>query len=451
MLSNVNFVLISFLDFNVELCIVDLKKVSFYSLGCRLNIAEMAEISKGFLDRGYQRVPFENPADVVFINTCTVTNKADATCRNIIRKAKKHSPNSILIVAGCYAQVSHEKIEGMKEVDLILGTSEKYKVFDYLDTQHPKELKKFVVNSDKFYGAATTLEDSHTRAFLKIQDGCNYMCSYCIIPYARGRVRSIEISEAVDKVKQLVDEGFKEIVLTGVNIGEYQKSSGERLESLIKKIIEVESLKRVRMSSIEPNTVTDELLSILKKSQKYQDHFHIPLQSGDSEILKAMRRRYTLEEYRKVIDKILQYFPNSSIGADIIVGYPGETDEHFQNTYNFLKSLPITHYHIFPYSKRDGTLAAKQNGHIDNLTKKERVTQLTKLGNKKLHEKMFNMVNTIQDVLFEKRTQDNSANEGFTSNYMKVRLDSPIDYSNQIIKVSITGTNKDKLVSVCPQ
>ncbi|CAN0021315.1 unnamed protein product, partial [Chrysoparadoxa australica] len=319
------------------------KRVSFHTLGCRLNFSETGSIAQGFKDRGYDVVDFGEPADVSFINTCTVTDGADSSCRNLIRKAHRASPEGKIVVAGCYAQMDAPRITKMTGVDLVLGTSEKYKVFEYLD-----EDQEDVIHIDKtasFYGAATSEADGHTRAFLKIQDGCNYVCSFCIIPQARGRSRALPIKDALNEAKSVLAKGFQEIVLTGVNIGEYEANTGERLSDLITELFALDGLKRLRLGSVEPNTFTDELLDVLASSSKFMEHFHIPLQSGDDEILKQMRRKYDVEFYRKVIGKIIARFPDAGVGADMIAGFPGETEEQFQNTFNLVKELPITHFH----------------------------------------------------------------------------------------------------------
>ncbi len=412
-----------------------IKKVALQTLGCRLNFSETGSIAQGFKDRGYNIVHFGQPADVTFINTCTVTDGADSTCRNLINKAYKTSPGGRVVVAGCYAQMEAEKISKMTGVDLVLGTSEKYKVFEYLDEDEEQIIA--VDKSNEFWGAATTPADSHTRAFLKIQDGCNYICSYCIIPFARGRSRAVSIDEAVESAKGLVANGFKEIILTGVNIGEYESASGEKLEDLVKRLLDVEGLERLRLSSVEPNTITDELLAIVKASPKFLDHFHIPMQSGDDQILSEMKRKYTVEEYKAVINKIISQFPNAAIGADVIVGYPGETQEQFNNTYKLLKELPITHFHVFPYSKRKNTVAAKNNDQIQHGVKKERVKSLIMFGEAKLNMFSEDQVGTKSEVLFERKNKHGYF-EGYTSNYVRVWVKSEADLKNQIHMVQLT-------------
>lgn len=418
------------------------KKVSFHTLGCRLNMSETGSIAQGFVDRGYQVVEFGQEADVTFLNTCTVTDGADSTCRNLIRKAQKHSPEGKVVVAGCYAQMEADKIKAMNGVDLILGTNEKYKVFDYLEEDEQVQIK--IDKTNEFWGAATTHADSHTRAFLKIQDGCNYVCSFCIIPFARGRSRTITISDAIKEARKLVADGFKEVVLTGVNVGEYESTSGEKLVDLVKGLVAIDGLERLRLSSVEPNTITKELLETLKESGKYQDHFHIPLQSGSDKILKSMRRKYDVAFYKNIVKMVKDYFPNASIGADIIVGYPGEEHEDFMETFKLLKELPMTHFHVFPYSKRKNTTAAKLENHIQSDVKKERVKNLIALGEEKLFKFTKEMVGNSSEVLFER--EKDGYFEGYTSNYIKVRHHSKLDLSNQIVKMQFDNVVGDKLV-----
>jgi threonylcarbamoyladenosine tRNA methylthiotransferase MtaB len=417
------------------------KKVAFHTLGCRLNFSESGSIAQGFVDRGYEVVEFGNTADVVFLNTCTVTDGADSTCRNLIRKAQASAPEAKIVVAGCYAQMEAEKIKQMQGVDLILGTSEKYKVFDYLETE--QELQVHIDKSSEFWGAATTLADSHTRAFLKIQDGCNYVCSFCIIPFARGRSRTISVADALKEAKTLAEKGFKEIILTGVNIGEYESTSGERLIDLVKAVVLLPEIKRLRLGSVEPNTMTQELLETLKASGKYQDHFHIPLQSASDAILSSMRRKYRIDDYTKILNMVRSYFPDAAFGADVIVGYPGETEEEFLKTFNYLRQSPITHFHVFPYSKRKGTTAAKLEEQIQSSVKKDRVKTLMMLGEAKLDEFAQNMIGKNSKVLFE--VENDGFWEGYTSNYLRVRVKSSGNLRNQIREVKLTEMKGGKL------
>jgi threonylcarbamoyladenosine tRNA methylthiotransferase MtaB len=419
------------------------KRVALHTLGCRLNFSETGSIAKGFQERGYEVVDFGEPADVSFINTCTVTDGADSTCRNLIRKAHKASPEGKIVVAGCYAQMDSERISKMTGVDLVLGTSEKYKVFDYLEEDGDD-----VVHIDKtttFYGAATSEAEGHTRAFLKIQDGCNYVCSFCIIPQARGRSRALPISDAVENAKRVVDDGFKEVVLTGVNIGEYEANTGERLTELVYRLLDIDGLERLRLGSVEPNTITDELLEAFKSSPKFMEHFHVPLQSGDDDILTLMRRKYDVSHYRKTIDKIITAFPDAGIGADVICGFPGETEEQFKNTYNLLKELPITHFHIFPYSSRKNTIAARMENHIQHGVKKDRVRALTMFGEAKLEMFSQDQVGGSSEVLFE-RLNKHGYWEGYTRNYVRVWLKSSAELKNKIRHVFLKDYDGGHLI-----
>ena len=421
------------------------KRVALHTLGCRLNLSETGSIAQGFKDRGYDIVEFGESADVVFINTCTVTDAADSTCRNLIRKAHGSSPEGKIVVAGCYAQMEPEKIAGMQGVDLVLGNTEKYKVFEYLDEEKTEEDNHIHVDKSwEFHGAATTTADSHTRAFLKIQDGCNYVCSFCIIPFARGRSRAISIADAVVEAKKLVSSGFKEIILTGVNIGEYEQASGEKLHDLVASLLAIDGLERFRLSSVEPNTITDELIEVLKSSPKVLDHFHIPMQSGDDDILKAMRRKYTVADYKRIINKLMSAFPNAGIGADMIVGFPGETKEQFENTFNLAKELPLTHFHVFPYSKRKNTTAAKMESHIHHAEKKSRVKTLNMFGEAKLNLFSEDQIGKKTRVLFERRNKQGFF-EGYSSNYLRVQVQTDLDLSNHVCEVYLTRMENGKL------
>jgi len=405
------------------------KTVSFYTLGCRLNFSETGAIAKSFEDQGYKIVPFEQSSDYVFLNTCTVTDGADATARSLVRKARKNSPNAKVLVSGCYAQMEAQKLEQMPEVDLILGNSQKYDVINYLKEENKKT---FIDQTNDFWGAYTTPSDySHTRGFLKIQDGCNYICSFCIIPFARGRSRTISVKDARNNAQNLIDKGYKEIILTGVNIGEYEAKSGEKLSTLVNEILSVEGIQRLRFSSVEPNTITKELLETLKSSGVYQNHFHIPLQSGCDKVLKSMRRKYSKSQYRDVLAMVKDYFPKAAIGADIIAGYPGETKEEFQETYDFVSELPITHFHVFPFSRRKGTTADKLPDHIAPQEKKERVKNLIKLGERKLYEFAKSLKEQEHSILFEQKKGKYWV--GRTSEFIKFKYESEQDLKNEIL------------------
>ncbi|POB13908.1 MULTISPECIES: tRNA (N(6)-L-threonylcarbamoyladenosine(37)-C(2))-methylthiotransferase MtaB [Pseudomonadati] len=427
---------------NNELENFDGKKVAFHTLGCRLNFSETGTISQGFVERGYKVVEFGEQADVTFINTCTVTDSADSTCRNLIRKAHRSSPDGKIVVAGCYAQMDAPRIAKMTGVDLVLGTSEKYKVFDYLNEDETDTIH--IDKSKDFFGAATSKEEGHTRAFLKIQDGCNYVCSFCIIPFARGRSKAVSIAQAMEEARAVVAQGFKEIVLTGVNIGEYETTSGEKLLDLLKELNALEGLERIRLGSVEPNTITDELLDYMHANPKFLDHFHVPMQSGNDEILSGMKRKYTVEDYKTIINKIITRFPNAGIGADVICGFPGETDEQFQDTFNLLKELPITHFHVFPYSKRKNTVAARMEDHIQHPVKKSRVKTLMMLGDAKLNMFSEDYIGETSQVLFEKKDKQGLW-EGYTSNFIRVKVAHDGDLKNQIHQVRLIEFKENKV------
>lgn len=418
------------------------KRVALHTLGCRLNFSETGSIADGFEKRGYQVVPFGESADVVFINTCTVTDSADSSCRNLIRKAHRSSPEGKIVVAGCYAQMDAPRISQMQGVDLVLGTTEKYKIFDYLGEDESEQVH--IDKTSEFYGAATSSAEGHTRAFLKIQDGCNYVCSFCIIPQARGRSRAITIDSALDEAKKVLAQGFKEIVLTGVNIGEYEQSSGERLPDLVAKLAELDGLERLRLSSVEPNTLSDELLDVFASTPKFMDHFHIPLQSGCDDILKNMRRKYDVAFYRKTIERIMKRFPDAGVGADIIVGFPGETEDQFMQTYNLVKELPLTHFHVFPFSKRKNTIAGRMEDHIQHGVKKERARALISLGEAKLGMFAEDQIGNVANVLYERRGKS-GAWEGYTENYVRVHTHSPLELKNLIVKTQIVASQNQVL------
>ena len=412
---------------------MEIKRVAFHTLGCRLNFSESASIMAGFQDRGHQLVEFGQPADLVFINTCTVTDGADSSCRNAIRKAHRLNPEAKIVVAGCYAQMAPAEVAAMEGVDLVLGTSEKYKVFEYLEEEERQVIA--VDHSQQFWEAMTTSADSHhTRAFLKIQDGCNYVCSFCIIPFARGRSKAMPSVEVLARAQQLLDQGYREIVLTGVNIGEYQESSGEKLAELVARLLDLPKLDRLRLSSVEPNTFTPELINTIKNSPKFMDHFHIPLQSGSDEILTKMRRKYNVSFYRELILQLHEAFPWASFGADVITGHPGETPEHFLQTYQLLEHLPITHFHVFPYSRRQNTTAAKDPAQILSAVRKSRAQALIQLGNNKIAQWAQKQQGRTVSVLFE--TCDNNGNwQGYSSNFLRVEKFSTTNLKNQILNL----------------
>jgi len=406
------------------------KKAAFYTLGCKLNFSETSTISRQLTDLGFSKAEFNEGADVFVINTCSVTENANRECRRIIRKAKKISPSSIVIVTGCYAQLKPEAISCIDGVDMVVGANEKFNI--------PSLLKKFSSQTTEIHGCSInnlnyfssySLHD-RTRSFLKIQDGCDYPCTYCTIPLARGKSRSDTISNIVKNAEEIAKNGIKEIVLTGVNIGDF-KQEEMRFIDLIKQLDQVNGIERYRISSIEPNLITDEIIDFVKDSKKFMPHFHIPLQSGSDNVLKMMKRRYNTKLYFEKIKKIQKAIPNVCIGADVIVGFPGETDIEFNKTLNFIKDLNISYLHVFSYSERENTKAILLDNNVDKPKRAERSKMLRILSSKlqRLFYKRFE--NTQQTVLFEKDNKDGFV-YGFTENYIKIK----IPFDNNLVKNS---------------
>ena len=402
--------------------------VAFHTLGCKLNFSETATIARHFETEAYVQVPFENKADVYVINTCSVTENANKECRRIIRKAKKTSPNSTVIITGCYAQLKPKSISTIDGVDMVVGANEKFNI--------PKLLKNFSYKSTEIHGCSInnldyfssfSLQD-RTRSFLKIQDGCDYPCTYCTIPLARGKSRSDNISNIVKNAKEIADNGIKEIVLTGVNIGDF-KENNKRFIDLIRELDKVDGIERYRISSIEPNLITDEIIDFVKNSKKFMPHFHIPLQSGSDNILQLMKRRYNTKLYHDKIKKIKDEIPNVCIGADVIVGFPNEDEIEFNKTLNFIKNLNISYLHVFSYSERENTKAILLDNKVPNNKISERSKMLRILSSKLQRKFYLKYEYTEQDVLFEKDNKDGYMN-GFTKNYIKVK----VPYNEDLIK-----------------
>ena len=406
------------------------KKAAFYTLGCKLNFSETSTISRQLTDLGFSKAEFNEGADVFVINTCSVTENANRECRRIIRKAKKISPSSIVIVTGCYAQLKPEAISCIDGVDMVVGANEKFNI--------PSLLKKFSSQTTEIHGCSInnlnyfssySLHD-RTRSFLKIQDGCDYPCTYCTIPLARGKSRSDTISNIVKNAEEIAKNGIKEIVLTGVNIGDF-KQEEMRFIDLIKQLDQVNGIERYRISSIEPNLITDEIIDFVKDSKKFMPHFHIPLQSGSDNVLKMMKRRYNTKLYFEKIKKIQKAIPNVCIGADVIVGFPGETDLEFNKTLNFIKDLNISYLHVFSYSERENTKAILLDNKVDKPKRAERSKMLRILSSKLQRSFYKRFENTQQTALFEKDNKDGFV-YGFTENYIKIK----IPFDNNLVKNS---------------
>ncbi len=402
-----------------------MKKVALHTLGCKLNYAETATIGRQFQNRGFTLVPLRQEADVIVLNTCSVTERADRECRQIIRRARRRSPHATIVVTGCYAQLQPEEIASIPGVDLVLGTREKSILVDHIANHHQDKRERIRV-SDISDAAEASIASSvgsldRTRGFLKIQDGCDYTCSFCTIPLARGGSRSVSRAAVLREAEALVLQGYKEIVLTGVNVGDYRDSSGNELEDILKILALIPGLGRIRVGSIEPNLLTDSLLDFWMTEPKMCRHFHMPLQSGSDDILKSMRRRYLRSRYDDRVKRILALDPEAAIGADVIVGYPGESDRHFLETYRFVADLPITYLHVFPYSERESTQALEIAGSVEPKTRFERAEKLRALGLRKrklFHEKFEG---TKQTVLVES-TDREGRRVGLTGNYMKIRI-----------------------------
>ena len=397
------------------------KKVAFHTLGCKLNFAETSTISRSFPDEKFERVPANSKADIYVINTCSVTDAADKKCRQAIKKFINLSPGAFIAVVGCYAQLNPQEISSIPGVDLVLGTNEKFDVSDYITTLNKNqkaEIHSGDLHASDNYHTSYSLGD-RTRSFLKVQDGCDYGCSYCTIPLARGRSRNPDISSIIMEAEQIAKRGLKEIVITGVNIGDFGKSTGDSFTSLLRELVKVKGIERYRISSIEPNLLTDELIELAVSDAKILPHFHIPLQSGCDKILGLMRRRYKRDDFAFRVSKVLEKLPFAGIGADVIVGFPGESESDFEDTYSFLENIPLSYLHVFSFSERPDTVAASLPGKVQIRDKEYRSKRLISLSQNKNH--IFNKLNTgqVTKVLFE-RTYSDGFITGFTSNYIRV-------------------------------
>ena len=402
-------------------------KVAFKTLGCKLNYSETSSISREFVKKGYEKVSFDDASDIYVINTCSVTQNADKEFKYLVNKVKRKNPNSSVVAIGCYAQLKPKKISEIPGVDLVLGADKKFDILNYLnlEDQDNNNIHSCEINSVDFFKSSYSLGD-RTRSFLKVQDGCDYKCTYCTIPQARGKSRSGTISEILDNVKHLVVSGVKEIVLTGVNIGDYgifdtkTKKRETNFYELISNIDLIPDLNRVRISSIEPNLLSDEIIQFVHNSNSFVKHFHIPLQSGSDKILKLMKRRYLKNLYVSRINKIKELMPDCCVGVDVIVGFPGETEEDFNETYEFLKALNISYLHVFSYSERDNTESLKINHKIPKKTRAIRSQILRKLSDKKKMDFYESNINQIRPVLFESKNYDGYI-YGYTDNYIRVK------------------------------
>lgn len=429
------------------------KKVAFYTLGCKLNFSETSTIARSFKDEGFDRVDFTEHADIYVINTCSVTDNADKRFKSIVKQAQKVNENAFVIAIGCYAQLKPEELAAVDGVDLVLGATEKFKITQYLNDLSKNDFGQIhscEIQEADFYVGSYSFGD-RTRAFLKVQDGCDYKCTYCTIPLARGISRSDTLQNVLDNAKIISDKGIKEIVLTGVNIGDYGKGEfGNKKHEhtfldLVKALDEVEGIERLRISSIEPNLLENETIEFVSSSKTFVPHFHIPLQSGSNTILKAMRRRYMRELYVDRVAKIRSLMPDACIGVDVIVGFPGETNELFLETYNFLNELDVSYLHVFTYSERDNTLAAEMEGEVPMNVRKKRSKMLRGLSVKKRRAFYESQLGRTCTVLFEGENKEGYIH-GFTENYVKVKLPWNPELVNTLHQVKLTSIDEDGLV-----
>ena len=414
------------------------KKASFYTLGCKLNFSETSSIARRFGDFGFERVEFEEKADVVVINSCSVTAEGDKKTRNIIRQAIRKNPEAMVVVTGCYAQLQPETIQKIEGVDLIVGSSEKLNIPEFLGDLGKKDQTEIHIQKPKEirnYFHAYSFGD-RTRSFLKVQDGCDYYCTYCTIPFARGRSRNDSIGNTVAEAREIVAKGTMEIILTGVNIGDFGKSTGEAFIDLLRELDQIENLARIRISSVEPNLLTDEIIEFAARSQRIMPHFHLPLQSGSNEVLSLMKRKYKREVFESRVAKIKKEIPNAFIGVDIIAGTNGETDEFFSDSYRFIADLDVSQLHAFPYSERPGTKALDIKPVIPVNERKQRTQLLIALSDRKTENFYRQNLGDIREVLFEEQ-KDQKFISGFTDNYIKVEIAYQPDFVNRIGRVKL--------------
>jgi threonylcarbamoyladenosine tRNA methylthiotransferase MtaB len=428
------------------------KKVAFYTLGCKLNFSETSTIARSFNDEGFDRVDFKENADIYVINTCSVTENADKRFKTLVRQAQKVNPAAFVAAVGCYAQLKPEELAAVDGVDLVLGATEKFKITDYINDLSKNdfgEVHSCEIEDADFYVGSYSIGD-RTRAFLKVQDGCDYKCTYCTIPLARGISRSDTMKNVLQNAKEISEKGIKEIVLTGVNIGDYGKGEfGNKKHEhtfldLVSELDKVEGIERLRISSIEPNLLKNETIELVSKSRAFVPHFHIPLQSGSNILLKKMKRRYMSELYTDRVSKIKEVMPHACIGVDVIVGFPGETDDVFLETYNYLNELDISYLHVFTYSERDNTEAANFEGVVPKNIRTKRSKMLRGLSAKKRRAYYESQLNSNRTVLFEGENKEGYIH-GFTENYVKVKSPWNPELVNTIHNVNLTKIDDDGL------
>lgn len=421
------------------------QKIAFHTLGCKLNYAETATILSLFDKEKYEEVPFGHQADIYVINTCSVTEQANKKCRQTINKAIRTSPDARVAVVGCFAQLKANEIADMKGVSLVLGTKEKFNIVQYLESNtspNPEQkIHSCEIDEVTQYAGSYSVE-GRTRSFLKVQDGCDYNCSYCTIPLARGKSRNPSIDIIVEQANVIEQKGIKEIILTGVNIGEFKTNNGEKFFELIKALEANVEVPRFRISSIEPNLLTDEMIEWIAQSKKFVPHFHIPLQSGSDDVLRLMRRRYNTDLFAKKIAKIRSVMPNCGIGIDVIVGTPGETNDYFENCYSFLETIDFSYLHVFSYSPRENTDALAIEPKVHESVKAERSKRLHELSDKKMQAFYQRQIGEIHSVLFEQKNNQGFIT-GFTNNYIKVEVPFSKNLVNEIKSVALLSIQLD--------
>ena len=422
------------------------RSVAFYTLGCKLNFSETSAIGNQLQEIGYQKKDFTEGADVYVINTCSVTDHADRKCKKVVKEALRYNPNAFVVVMGCYAQLKPEEIASITGVDLVLGAAEKFNLSHHLASISKREKAtverthiKDVIDFVPGFSAG-----DRTRSFLKVQDGCDYFCSFCTIPLARGKSRSLNVKDTIKVATELAQSEVKEVVLTGCNLGDFGINHEQSFYDLITELDNIEGIERYRISSIEPNLLEDSIIKFVATSNKFLPHFHIPLQSGSNKILKTMRRKYLRELYAEKVKKIKVAMPHCAIGVDVIVGFPGETNEDFLETYNFLNELDITYLHVFPYSERPNTTAWKMTDIVPVKIRGERTEQLRNLSEKKRHYFYRQHIDKTYPVLFEKEEKGNKM-QGFTPNYIKVECDYDPMLVNEIVEVELKSINPTTL------
>ncbi len=421
--------------------------MAFCTLGCKLNFAETSTLKRHFSGMDFEILPFEDTADVYVINTCSVTQDANRDCRKAVRRAQRRNPGAFIVVTGCYAQLEPEEIAAIDGVDLVVGARDKFDILALAGNfEKPDQtiIHRTDVNEAVDFHHAFSAND-RTRAFLKVQDGCDYKCSFCTIPLARGKSRSPSISEVVDNARSVIADGYREIVLTGVNVGDFGRQYDETFLDLLVQLDQLPGMDRIRISSIEPNLLTDEIIAFVASSKTVQPHFHIPLQSGSDEILQLMKRRYRTDLYRSRVETILDLMPDACIGVDVITGHPGETDGHFRTTMAFLQSLPVGYLHVFTYSERPNTTALELHGDVPKKVRKERTHKLRRVSEQKRFEFDSRFLGTVRPVLMEQEINDGRI-FGWTDNYIRVSLPHDPSLINKIIYCRLDARNPSHAV-----